>query len=107
MPLSEHEKTEFERLTADINFGDPVALKEKENHHEETTPRVVSPRRIKWWTAALIWLGLAIIPAVYVYVKRGSILDAFASLVFCWVFLAATGYAGNPKRNGRIIRPLK
>jgi hypothetical protein len=51
-------------------------------------------------TGALFALGLAIIAAVIVYMIMGSLANAFLILVFTFVMLAVSDYAGNP-RSGR------
>ena len=99
MSLSEHEKTEFERITAGLSLGDTVALKEMERRDKAASKGATPRPHLKVWAITLIWFGLALIAAAFFYAQTGSILHAFLILVFVWVFMMATEYAGNPRRN--------
>jgi hypothetical protein len=84
--------------------------KQENASHNGEIAKEVSPHHNKAWgliekiglskTGALFALGLAIIAAVIVYMIMGSLANAFLILVFTFVMLAVSDYAGNP-RSGR------
>lgn len=84
MPLSAHEKTQFERLTADLEL-DTSALREMEKR-ERTTPRSHSPRpRIsartgEMITMAMVVLGLLSVPVAFLVLLADNFAGSFAIL---------------------------
>lgn len=77
MSLSEHEKTQFERLVAGLSFGDPVAMKEMERRERETdTGYIVFPkisaRTCQLILSALKFLGVASVPFLLYFALTGQ-----------------------------------
>lgn len=60
MSLTEHEKTQFDRLTAGLHLGDPVALKEMERREQETATGYRAFPKITVRTARIICCVLMI-----------------------------------------------
>ena len=99
MSLSEYEKTEFERITAGLNFGDSVALKEMERRERKTITGFARFARIKSWsgdmvTAVLTWFGLAMVPTAFLFLTVDNIAGVFATLLFGALAIAVSDEAG-------------
>lgn len=103
MSLSEYEKTEFERITAGLHFGDPVTLSEMEGPEQENTSEHNLSVGQSAWTGllsglALVILDLSLIPvAIYFSLVGDAVLAAglaITSLVLAPV-ISIVAFSGN------------
>lgn len=99
MSLSEYEKTEFERLTACLDFRDSAALKEMERRERKTVTGFARFARISSWSgdmvaAMLTWLGLAMVPTAFLFLIVDNIAGVFATLLFGALTISVSDEAG-------------
>lgn len=99
MSLSEYEKTEFDRITAGLDFSDSVALKEMERRERKTVTGFARFARISSWSgnmvaAVLTWFGLAMVPTAFLFLMIDSIPGVMATLLFGALAIAVSDEAG-------------
>ena len=86
MALSEYEKTEFNRITTGLHFGDSVALSEMEGLEQENTSEhiifpKINPRTAQAICSVLLVTIAALLPVAIHFVLAESMMLAVATIV--------------------------
>lgn len=107
MSLSEYEKKQFERITAGLDFGEPVTLKKMAKRDRATTMGYFQLPNIKiaWgseaFTMVMVCLGFMSVPVAFLFLLLADNFGAAMASLFVGGLLIAVADAGSGSRNGK------